>query len=118
LDRIIKQRPQDKERILAWEKEHDDFTNSEMNKYAHQDGILAPGVVDTKRVIVRSQWTQGTKKDRGGISITESVTLYVLGKITYYDIFPGTKPHTTKFCLMHTRNSNSFVICPANNWMD
>ena len=45
------------------------------------------------------------------------VTIYLLGKITYSDIFPGTKRHTTKFCLMWYEGG--FAMCDGGgNWMD
>jgi hypothetical protein len=45
------------------------------------------------------------------------ITTYLLGKITYNDIFPGTKRHTTKFCLMWYEGG--FTICDSGgNWMD
>ncbi|MGD0921998.1 MAG: hypothetical protein ABSA70_09575 [Terriglobia bacterium] len=44
-------------------------------------------------------------------------TTYLLGKVTYNDIFPGTKRHTTKFCLMW--HETGFIMCPGGgNWMD
>jgi hypothetical protein len=45
------------------------------------------------------------------------ITTYLLGKITYNDIFPGTKRHTTKFCLMWYENG--FTMCDGGgNRMD
>lgn len=55
----------------------------------------------------------GALRDKDGTPIT----MYILGKITYNDIFPGTKRHTTKFCLMWYENG--FIMCDAGgNWMD
>ncbi len=44
-------------------------------------------------------------------------TVYIFGKITYSDIFPGTKTHITEFCLMRVVG-DSFTICPRGNRMD
>jgi hypothetical protein len=42
---------------------------------------------------------------------------YILGKITYNDVFAGTKQHTTKFCLMRS-SGTEFVSCQTGNSMD
>jgi hypothetical protein len=41
---------------------------------------------------------------------------YILGKITYTDIFSG-KKHVTEFCFERNAGTN-FVLCPRGNWMN
>jgi hypothetical protein len=43
--------------------------------------------------------------------------IYILGKITYNDIFDGTPLRTTKFCL-ERMDGTDFSICPKGNHMD
>jgi hypothetical protein len=76
----------------------------------HQGGVLAPSVATPIGIMPSIKW--GTRNPQG-----RPMTIYVLGKIVYKDIFPRTTEHTTKFCLMRT-GGNTFTICPENNWMD
>jgi len=46
----------------------------------------------------------------------EAFILYLLGKITYNDVFHGSKQHATKFCYM--TSMRKLVACPEGNWMD
>jgi hypothetical protein len=105
-DSEIKQHPE----LAKIFREQDALIASENKNFIHEGGILAPGVFYTAGVISKTQWQRPTEAG-------QHLTLYVMGKLTYYDIFPGTKQHSTKFCLMHT-GGTSFSVCPASNWMD
>ena len=55
---------------------------------------------------------------RDGTRVYDPEIIYVLGEITYVDVFSPER-HRTKFCLMHRpRSGPDFVICPEGNWMD
>jgi hypothetical protein len=43
--------------------------------------------------------------------------VYILGKITYKDIFKDTPLLRTKFCLVR-QGGTQFTICPTGNSMD
>jgi hypothetical protein len=49
--------------------------------------------------------------------------VYVMGRLTYSDIFPNSPRRTTEFCLMYSINTSGqqgkeFVFCPEGNRMD
>jgi hypothetical protein len=72
--------------------------------------VLAPGV-DLKYPL--GGIFQPARDDRG-----RNITQYILGKITYNDIFEGTRQRTTKFCLMSLRPNIEYRPCPKGNSMD
>ena len=43
--------------------------------------------------------------------------VYLVGKVTYRDVFDGTKPHTTTVCVMNKMRA-TFVVCPTGIQMD
>jgi hypothetical protein len=76
----------------------------------HSGGALAPGAPYTINV---SGWS--FQMDTQNLY---SNNAYLLGKITYQDIFDKTKERTTKFCLMRTSAGPEFTFCPESNLMD
>jgi hypothetical protein len=54
-----------------------------------------------------------------GIDLTVHIpqTVYILGKIKYFDVFSSVSARTTQFCLMRS-NGAVFVFCPSGNLMD
>jgi hypothetical protein len=55
--------------------------------------------------------------------VLDSFVVYILGKVTYNDVFEGAKRHTTKFCFMYSKTDmptgpQFFSSCPRGNWMD
>lgn len=46
-----------------------------------------------------------------------TMAIYIMGKISYSDIFQGTMRHTTRFCVMHVAGDR-FVPCPSGDYMD
>ena len=63
--------------------------------------------------------TQGTGSVSYGVRDANGppLTIYILGKVAYSDIFSGTKQHTTKFCSMRILGDD-FTPCPTGHWMD
>lgn len=104
---FLKQHPELAGKAITFERE---FYASRKSEFLarYQGGVLAPGVT--------------TSIGFGGVTYpinrtAPTTAIYVLGKITYFDIFPGTNQHTTKFCMMRI-SGTSFVVCPAGNGMD
>jgi len=44
--------------------------------------------------------------------------LYLVGKLTYHDIFPNTPRRSTKFCARYEPATKQFGYCPINRAMD
>lgn len=85
-----------------------------------EGAVLAPDVPQELEVVpVGQSWGTVNKHPlfSGGPEVREYFTIYILGKITYRDVFTGTTKRSTKFCLMRF-NEPSFTICPTGNWMD
>jgi hypothetical protein len=73
-------------------------------------GVMAPGVTQTYQLVGREfSWPRRDKRD-------DALRNYILGKITYTDIFDAKKVHTTTICLWHDTGMQ-FAICP-NGKMD
>jgi len=96
--------------IAARVKEFEQAVPSSTERAIHTGGVLAPGV--TNNIGVAPSMKLGRRDGSG-----KPMTLYVLGKFTYNDIFAANPQHTTKFCLMHTVG-NALTICPESNLMD
>jgi hypothetical protein len=47
-----------------------------------------------------------------------ATVMYVVGKVTYNDIFPGTPQHSTKFCVLYDPIAGGVGTCPINNTMN
>jgi hypothetical protein len=109
LKEIMQLHPEQAEALLANEKRMREAEARSIADLFPAGQVLAPGaapIYETGSVnYVRDDI------DRRGLVI------YILGKITYSDIFSGTKKHTTKFCLMR-RSGDNFTLCPSGNWMD
>lgn len=74
--------------------------------------VLAPSAPGSIPLLgLRTVWSKDRHPD------ARLTVVYILGKLTYFDIFPKTPQHTTKFCLMHVSGPN-FGLCPQSNWMD
>lgn len=73
-------------------------------------GIFAPGAVHT--VVVSPP---AVHRGQGNLR-----RIYILGKTTYRDVFPGTPERMTKFCFTYQQffPEYAFVPCPEGNWMD
>jgi hypothetical protein len=74
--------------------------------------VLPPGVTNTFPVFLRTRLNQRPNFPE------PPLTTYVLGKITYRDVFAGTSIHNTKFCLMNLGSGYGLDICPSGNLMD
>lgn len=110
LSEMIQRNPQMAETIRAREKEMRDMEAQAMADLFPAGQVLAPGVAITQGTPSASY---GIRDDMG----MRRLTIYILGKITYSDIFTGTRLHTTKFCLMRL-GGTQFVSCPTGNYMD
>ena len=82
-------------------------------------GVVPPGVVPEITLMDKTAWNKTTweRQITPRDHVTEPLTIYILGKFTYSDVFPGTPRHTTKFCLMR-ETGISFGVCPNGNWMN
>jgi hypothetical protein len=107
---MIQHNPQAAEAIRARDKEMKATEAQRANDLFPARQVLAPGVTITHGV-------SGAKYQTGGITDIVRFTVYILGKITYNDIFNGTPKHTTKFCLMREFGMQ-FVPCLTGNSMD
>jgi len=107
----IRRNPQMAESIRRWNQETRDLVSRYENELFPAGQVLAPGVTVVQGTGSVSYGVRDPIK-RGPPNV-----IYVLGKVTYSDIFSGTKMHTTKFCLMRD-GGNSFRSCPTGNWMD
>jgi hypothetical protein len=92
------------------------FSGEEHSALDHQlfpDGMLCPPGTEMKVTIMAGETFTKPELFR-----THSSVIYVLGKITYDDIFQNNK-HTTKFCAMYA-GDNILQFCPGSNssWMD
>jgi hypothetical protein len=117
---LIKQHPELAASLAERDREFDTQISSSEQKFLHEGAVLPPEVPQDLNILsVSVKWGTIQKHDfsPGGPSINEPLTIYLLGKITYSDVFIGTPQHSTKFCLMRT-SGNSFGICPEGNWMD
>ncbi len=110
IEEMTRQHPEMREQLLARDKEFWDSYESEMKSMYHQGGVIAPRVGTRFGVATSIQW--GTRTNQ-----QEPKTIYILGKVGYRDVFPGTPERSTKFCLLRT-NGLVFSICPENNWME
>lgn len=106
----IKRNPQNVDRIKALNQAKRTFESRHEANLFPAGQVLAPGVAMTTQTLGLNYAI------RDDTNMTR-LTVYILGKITYNDIFPGTKIHTTKFCIMR-EVGDSFTICPTGNWMD
>jgi hypothetical protein len=59
----------------------------------------------------------GQYNNLSGFETGKHAVIYIFGKITYNDIFGGTKLHTTKYCLMRAAGDH-FTSCSTGNSMD
>jgi hypothetical protein len=103
-----------REEIAKAEKDLADPPPDPMEKFLPTGGVLAPDIPSEVTVVQSTQW--GTRVE-SRIPSGLPVTIYILGKIVYRDIFTGTPERSTKFCLMRP-TGNQFVICPSGNWME
>jgi hypothetical protein len=111
---IIKEHPDMAEGIReARKRRQDDAEVATRKRTITQGGVMSPGATYTVP-IATGQWH---RLAQNGYT---PLTIFLLGKITYSDVFAGTKPHTTKFCLLNTGEEEEpkFSFCPENNWMD
>jgi hypothetical protein len=49
---------------------------------------------------------------------TYQEVMFIVGKVSYHDIFPNTPPRTTKFCLIYEPKFGEVGACPTNRAMD
>ena len=86
-----------------------------------QGGVLSPDIPTNVVIVESTAWgTRSPVTLPQGVSSPvwnsgDRLTIYILGKVIYTDIFKET--HSTKFCLMRTTGA-SFFSCPEGNWMD
>jgi hypothetical protein len=73
----------------------------------NKGGIIAPGETATVALLPKF-----------GFPGVRNRNLYILGRISYKDIFPGSPERNTKFCLMRVPSSTVFIQCPEKNWMN
>ncbi|MBZ5669010.1 MAG: hypothetical protein LAO04_04700 [Acidobacteriia bacterium] len=92
----------------GWKAEREAMEASMEKALFPEGGVLAPGAV--------SEWHVGAGSFGRRTNDGSPMTLYILGKITYYDILGGPQ-HTTKFCLMHLQG-DSFTNCFTGNSME
>jgi hypothetical protein len=119
-DDMIRQHPELASIIAERDKEFEALSSSAEKKFLHEGAVLPPDVPQDFSILsVSVKWGAVRKHEfsPGGPSINEPMTIYLLGKITYSDVFVGTPQHSTKFSLMRTTGT-SFGICPEGNWMD
>jgi hypothetical protein len=88
---------------------------------ADQSGVLPPGTPQP-RVFPLPEKTYPTKipGNPNGTGIQRDVQaayLYVIGQLTYRDIFKGTTRRRTKFCFVRS-SGKVFLSCPEGQWMD
>ena len=107
---ITKEHPELAATIIERDKEFEARSSAMEKSVFHAGEVLAPGVTHASGVVSKTQWGTRDERDR-------PKTLYILGKFTYRDIFPGTPEHTTKFCLMRS-GGTTFSLCPESHWMD
>ena len=116
LEQGLKAFPNLKDKLLAFDKESRDREAAEREKSARRNGVVAPEAIQIIQV-AGFESPRTTKIQRGIIELTEPMTNYILGKITYQGTHANDKTYTTKFCLMHTVGT-AITFCPENNWMD
>ena len=106
----IRRNPQMAEHIKQWNRDRRALESRSENELFPAGQVLAPGVGITQGAVGVSY---------GGMNGPGAgrKTVYIFGKITYSDVFPGTKTHTTEFCLMRAVGDR-FTICPKGNRMD
>jgi len=118
MDAIVKQHPELASHISEETKSRKDLESSWKKKFLHEGGVLAPDVPQNLTILPSINWATTKKREIfPGKEISEPMTIYLLGKITYYDVFTGTPQRSTKFCLMRAQGT-SFGICPEGNWME
>ncbi len=105
----IKRNPEMADRIRARDREHRALLSRAEHDLFPAGQVLAPGVTIT-------QGTGSASYGVRGEPFTQNV-VYILGKISYNDIFSGTQKHITKFCLMREFGTQ-FMSCPTGNHMD
>lgn len=113
LEEQVRRFPKMADEIRARDKEMRELESKWETDLFPAGQVLAPGIVIT-------QATGGIDYGnlRGGPEDPfRRMTVYILGKITYNDIFSGTPLHTTKFCLMREMGTQ-FTSCPTGNYMD
>lgn len=120
MEERTKQHPEMAAQIGDFMKRFDDM-QSPQTSFIHQGGVLAPEVVQTINLFpsMKTSTRQPVDQAQGGMPGIPAppMTIYLLGKFTYNDIYPGTPRRSTKFCLMRA-GGTTFTICPENNWMD
>jgi hypothetical protein len=107
---VTKQHPELAATIAEREKEFEALDSAMEKTMFHAGEVLAPGVTHASGIISKAQW--GTRDERD-----MPKTIYVLGKFTYRDMFPGTPEHTTKFCLMRRGGQLSPCAPKATGWI-
>lgn len=94
----------------------DKTTSGVYGPFVGDVGVLAPTAIHTLALTNDSFSFQIVKPGpHPGPTVPLPGTLYLLGKLTYYDIFTA-KQRTTKFCLWS--NGEPFRVCSKGNWMD
>jgi hypothetical protein len=96
---------------------HFDEMHSSRTNFLHQGGVLAPEVTQSINLVPLMKFDTVQLPTSAETAMPIRFTIYILGKITYNDIFMDTPRRSTKFCLMRA-GGTSLVICPENNWMD
>jgi hypothetical protein len=88
---------------------------------ADQAGVVPPEVTQIRKFpIYDGELPFVLPPNPQGIGIQklpQPSSIYVLGRVTYRDVFLGTPVHTTQFCFVLTSGSK-FLVCPEGNWMD
>jgi hypothetical protein len=83
----------------------------------HEAALLAPGEETSIAYPPRGAIRFGPNQI--GLMESHTTVLYLVGKVTYHDIFfPDTPERTTKFCAYYSPESGDFVRCPINRTMD
>jgi hypothetical protein len=104
----IRRNPEMADRIRAWNKEMEETEQKYASELFPAGQVIAPGTTLTQGTTVSASY---------GNEHMKLLVIYILGKITYNDVFRGTPMHTTKFCLMRM-DGTQFVPCPTGNYMD
>jgi hypothetical protein len=113
IEEQIRQNPSMADQIRTRSKEMREISAKAETELFPAGQVLAPGVAMTQRTI-------GINYENLRTSATGSPDLqivYILGKVTYNDIFVKTPLHTTEFCIMR-RGGTQFDICPTGNLMN
>jgi hypothetical protein len=82
----------------------------------HEAALLAPG--EETRIAFPGFREIFVGPSQIDLMNNHETILYIVGKVTYRDIFPDTPQRTTKFCAFYVPGSGEVGACPMNRTMD